>query len=250
MANFYTFVNEIEDGYDSVEWLASQSWCTGKVGMYGVSYVGATQWLAAKAKPPSLAAIAPGVTASNYQEGWAWQGGAFELGFNLSWTIGALTAANWANLSKRLFLPGDNIKGVIEAKDDLTTGFDHLPMQDMPDLKGELAPYYYDWLAHPEYDNYWKKISIEESHSDITVPSFNFGRLVRCFPGGHHSQLHKDARDGRYRRRKTWSEAGHRPLGSRWLTSQRIGRIQLRHTCFGSRARTFRSDSRLLRLLA
>ncbi len=181
---FYTFVNEIEDGYDSVEWLASQSWCTGKVGMYGVSYVGATQWLAAKAKPPSLAAIAPGVTASNYQEGWAWQGGAFELGFNLSWTIGALTAANWANLSKRLFLPGDNIKGVIEAKDDLTTGFDHLPMQDMPDLKGELAPYYYDWLAHPEYDNYWKKISIEESHSDITVPSFNFGGWYDVFLGG------------------------------------------------------------------
>ena len=181
---FYTFVNEIEDGYDSVEWLASQSWCTGKVGMYGVSYVGATQWLAAKAKPPSLAAIAPGVTASNYQEGWAWQGGAFELGFNLSWTIGALTAANWANLSKRLFLPGDQINSVIEAKDDLTTGFDYLPMQDVPDLKGELAPYYYDWLAHPEYDNYWKKISIEESHAEITVPSFNFGGWYDVFMGG------------------------------------------------------------------
>ena len=92
---FYTFVNEINDGHDSVEWVASQPWCTGKVGMYGVSYVGATQWLAAKSKPPSLKGIAPGVTASNYQEGWAWQGGAFELGFNLSWTIGALTAANW-----------------------------------------------------------------------------------------------------------------------------------------------------------
>ena len=38
---FYTFVNEIDDGYDSVEWVAGQSWCTGKVGMYGPSYVGA-----------------------------------------------------------------------------------------------------------------------------------------------------------------------------------------------------------------
>ncbi|MDP6302688.1 MAG: CocE/NonD family hydrolase, partial [SAR202 cluster bacterium] len=35
---FYTFVNEIDDGYDSVEWVAGQSWCTGKVGMYGPSY--------------------------------------------------------------------------------------------------------------------------------------------------------------------------------------------------------------------
>ena len=87
---FYTFFNEINDGYDSVEWVASQPWCSGKVGMFGVSYVGATQWLAAKSGAPSLAGIAPGVTASDYHEGWAWQGGAFELGFNLSWAIGAL----------------------------------------------------------------------------------------------------------------------------------------------------------------
>ena len=71
---FYTFVNEIDDGYDSVEWVASQPWCDGKVGMYGMSYGGATQWLAAKSRHPSLAAIVPGVTASDYHEGWAWQG--------------------------------------------------------------------------------------------------------------------------------------------------------------------------------
>ena len=53
---FYTFVNEIDDGYDSVEWVAGQPWCDGKVGMYGSSYVGATQWLAAK----SQAAVAGG----------------------------------------------------------------------------------------------------------------------------------------------------------------------------------------------
>ena len=100
--DFYAFVNEIDDGYDSVEWVASQDWCTGKVGMFGASYVGATQWLAAKSRPPSLAAIAPVVTASDYHEGWAWQGGAFELGFNLTWTMGALVSANWANLSSRL----------------------------------------------------------------------------------------------------------------------------------------------------
>ena len=78
--DFYTFINEVDDGYDSIEWVGGQPWCTGKVGLYGSSYVGATQWLAAKSRPPSLAAIAPGVTASDYHEGWAWQGGAFEAG--------------------------------------------------------------------------------------------------------------------------------------------------------------------------
>ncbi len=181
---FYTFVNEIDDGYDSVEWVASQPWCTGKVGMYGISYVGATQWLAAKSKPPSLAAIAPGVTASDYHEGWAWQGGAFELGFNLSWTMGSLTAANWENLSKRLHIPAGRLDDVISAKDDLTTGFSQQPMLELPDLKGDLAPYYYDWLSHPEYDDYWKKVSIEEAHSEITVPSLNSGGWYDIFLGG------------------------------------------------------------------
>ena len=181
---FYTFVNEIDDGYDSVEWVAGQSWCTGKVGMYGPSYVGATQWLAATSKPPSLVAIAPGVTASDYHEGWAWQGGAFELGFNLSWAIGALSSANWDNLSRRLLLRPEQKDSLIEAKDDLTASFRSLPMQDLPHLRGGLAPYYYDWLAHPEYDDYWRRICIEEYHSEITVPAFNFGGWYDIFLGG------------------------------------------------------------------
>ncbi len=181
---FYTFVNEIDDGYDSVEWTASQPWCSGKVAMNGVSYVGATQWLAAKAKPPSLAAIAPGVTGSNYQEGWAWQGGAFELGFNLSWTIGSLVAANWDNLSKRLPLSPEGLDKVMDAADNLTVGLNHLPLRDLPDFKGDLAPYYYDWLAHPEYDSYWQDVSIEEAHPEITVPAYNFGGWYDIFLGG------------------------------------------------------------------
>ena len=80
---FYTLVNEANDGYDSVEWVGSQPWCNGKVGMLGGSYVGATQWLAAVARPPSLSAIVSGVTASDYHEGWTYQGGALELAFNL-----------------------------------------------------------------------------------------------------------------------------------------------------------------------
>ena len=181
---FYTFVNEAEDGFNSVEWVAGQPWCNGKVGMYGVSYVGATQWLSAKAKPPSLVAIAPGVTAADYHEGWAWQGGAFELGFNLSWAVGPLVAANWDNLSRRLGLSMEGLSEVVRAKDNLTEGYLHLPTQDMPHLKNGLADYYYDWLAHPEYDDYWKKVCIQESHSDITVPSLNMGGWYDVFLGG------------------------------------------------------------------
>jgi len=181
---FYTFVNEINDGYDSIEWLADQPWCTGKVGTYGISYVGATQWLAAKAKPPSLAAMAPGFTAADYHEGWAWQGGAFELGFNLSWATGALSAANWGKLSRDIGKGPSDLESLIRVKDDLNSGFSHLPVKDLPHLKDGIAPYYYDWLAHPEYDEYWKALCIEESHSEITTPALNVGGWYDIFMGG------------------------------------------------------------------
>ena len=74
------FRHESADGYDTVEWAASLPWSNRKVGMYGGSYVGATQMLAAMASPPHLAGIHPFVTASNYHEGWTYQGGAFERG--------------------------------------------------------------------------------------------------------------------------------------------------------------------------
>ena len=48
-----------DDGYDSVEWVASQDWCDGNVGMAGGSYVAVTQWSAALADPPHLRAISP-----------------------------------------------------------------------------------------------------------------------------------------------------------------------------------------------
>src|SRR5947208_16408457 len=85
---WYTFKNEPNDGYDTVEWAAALPYSDGRVGMYGGSYVGATQMLAAIAHPPHLAGICPVVTASNYHEGWTYQGGAFEQWFNESWTSG------------------------------------------------------------------------------------------------------------------------------------------------------------------
>src|SRR5881628_836529 len=88
---WYVFKNESQDGYDTVEWAAALPYSNGKVGMFGGSYVGATQFLAALAKPPHLAGICPTVTASNYHDGWTYQGGAFEQWFNESWSTGLAT---------------------------------------------------------------------------------------------------------------------------------------------------------------
>ena len=75
--DWYPFKHEASDGYDAVEWAAALPYSNAKVGMIGDSYVGATQLLAAIAQPPHLAGIMPGITASNYHDGWTYQGGAF-----------------------------------------------------------------------------------------------------------------------------------------------------------------------------
>lgn len=189
---FYPFVNEMSDGYDSVEWVTGQPWCDGTLGMYGSSYSGATQWLAAKTNPPGLRAIAPGVTGSNYHDGWAWRGGAFQYAFNLWWTIGPLVTANWESLSNRHYLSSALFDILIDFKDNLMDHLMRLPMEEIPDLKGDFARYYFDWLQHSEYDEYWKEISIEESYSEITVPAFNYGGWYDIFLTGtinNYSQM-------------------------------------------------------------
>ncbi len=181
---FYCFVDDINDGYDTVEWAASQSWSSGQVGMIGASYVGATQWLCAITRPPHLVAIAPNVTASNYHNGWTYQGGAFELGFNASWTLLQLTLANFKTHSGAKSIPQRRQSELVKSVDGMTDAFLHLPLKDMPQLNGGLADYYYDWLKHPSFDDYWKKLCIEDQHSNITTPALNIGGWYDIFLGG------------------------------------------------------------------
>lgn len=171
---FYTFKNESADGYDTVEWAAAQPYSNGKVGMFGGSYVGATQYLAAIVRPPHLAGIAPNVTASNYHDGWTYQGGAFEQWFNESWTSGLVE-----NTVRR------RVKGGVPAA---WNGRNTLPLTaysflEAPSTEG-IAPYFTDWLAHPNFDAYWKALSIQDHYGQIEVPVFSFGAWYDIFLGG------------------------------------------------------------------
>jgi putative CocE/NonD family hydrolase len=170
---WYPFKNESRDGYDTVEWAAALPYTNGKVGMFGGSYVGATQYLAAIAKPPHLAGICPNYTASNYHDGWTYQGGAFEQWFNESWSTGLAL-----NTMQRRVESGQ--KAVAwTAKLPLTT----YPVLETPSADG-IAPYFADWLAHPNYDEYWKTWSIEDHYAQIQVPVFGFGAWYDIFLGG------------------------------------------------------------------
>ncbi|HMK93382.1 MAG TPA: CocE/NonD family hydrolase [Thermoleophilia bacterium] len=59
------FIHEVEDGYDTLEWLVAQPWSNGDVGMFGDSYYGFTQWAAVASGHPALKAIVPRVTSAD-----------------------------------------------------------------------------------------------------------------------------------------------------------------------------------------
>lgn len=78
---------EMDDGYDTVRWAAALPGSNGSVGMFGPSYLGNTQWMAALAKPPELKAISPMVTWSEPDDGLFARGGARELGITVPWSL-------------------------------------------------------------------------------------------------------------------------------------------------------------------
>src|SRR5581483_4520460 len=86
-----SFKNEAADGYDTVEWAAQLPASNGKVGMFGASYFGFTQWMAAKEAPPSLKAIVPTITWADVRDGVLWRGGALEFGLLAYWYLNALS---------------------------------------------------------------------------------------------------------------------------------------------------------------
>lgn len=189
---FYTFKNELNDGYDTVEWAAALPYSNGKVGMFGGSYVGATQFLAAITQPPHLAGIAPNVTAANYHDGWTYQGGAFEQWFNESWSTG---------------LAENTMHRKVDRSADALAGTATLPLLDyaqLPEVSpAGTAPYFRDWLLHPDFDAYWKALSIEDHYGKIQVPVFSQAAWYDIFLGGSlHNYSHLKTEAGSEAARK------------------------------------------------
>lgn len=176
---WYTFKHEKEDGYDAVEWAAALPHSNGKVGMFGGSYVGATQMLTAIGHPPHLAGICPVVTASNYHENWTYQGGALEQWFDQSWTSG---------------LAQDTVNREFKQATNAVVGSKTLPLTEYPLFNmgiepttfsaASVAPYLLDWMAHPQYDEYWKQWAIDENYPSIQVPALTIAAWYDIFQGG------------------------------------------------------------------
>jgi len=147
---FRPYENEGRDGFDTIEWAASQPWSNGAVGTFGLSYPGAVQWLAAVASPPHLKAMVPAMTFSTPQN-FFYAGGTWDL----SWIEWIWDNNAWDVRAKNN-LPGPRTydESLAAWKDEGPKMLGTLPLLAVEQLR-PVAPYYYDWLRHPAEDPWW-----------------------------------------------------------------------------------------------
>ncbi len=182
----YPFIYEKADGFDSLAWAEQQHWSNGKVGMYGGSYVGYTQWAASVTHPPALKAITPVITFCNPYE-MMYSGGALLLGTAVSWGLMAQAQMEIERLK------GKDLKVVqiekmhlweqlIEMVDGMAQGktFNHLPLRKLPLIgEGGITPFFHDLLQHPQPNDYWQQGTC--SPDEIKIPALHIGGWYDIF---------------------------------------------------------------------
>lgn len=146
--------NEGQDGYDTIEWIMRQSWCSGRVGMMGGSYVGAVQWQAAAESPPGLVAIAPQATWSSFYRN-LYLSGAVRLSLIAGWIAGN---------TKRP-------EGVTPA--DMDEALMRLPLSDVDTAIGWPMPWLDAYLTHPEPNGFWTRLDLTSRLPELQIPALH-----------------------------------------------------------------------------
>jgi putative CocE/NonD family hydrolase len=182
---FRPFRQEVSDGYDTIEWAAELPYTTGKVGMFGLSYYGYTQLLAATKKPPHLDAIFPAMTLNDQRNGASYRNGVYQPGFTETWTLESiapdLVRRKYENPKERT----DAFKNLADQLNKINNLYRFFPVNQWPPLKElGVADYFYEEMLHPvEDEEFWKESSIIDQYKNIQVPAFHLGGWHDCFIG-------------------------------------------------------------------
>jgi uncharacterized protein len=176
---FYPFRNEGRDGAETIRWLRTRSESNGSVGMYGFSYQGMTQLLAAAEQPEGLVCIAPAQTACDLYHGWFYHQGALRLGSSLGWGLQMMKAD-----ARR--------RKLREASDGLEKAWADLRSQPLvtpyglhPQLQHRGMPgYVQDWFTHPLPGPYWSALDVSQSLKQIKVPALHLSGWFDTYLSG------------------------------------------------------------------
>lgn len=167
-------VNEAADGEDTVAWILEQDWSDGAVGTFGASYIGMAQWAIAVAGTPGLRAIAPTNAAANWYTGlWYSQGGAMRLSLNTWWNALMYAGEEQRDLQRGKTEDPSALMRLVGLVMDPLSANDVTPTADLP-VHGH-GRWFDDWLAHPDFDDYWKAQDLSAQIGEVTVPALLTG---------------------------------------------------------------------------
>ena len=155
------YEHDSADAAAVIDWISRQAWSDGRVGMYGGSYEGFTQWAAAKHMPKALKALMPSVTAAPGidvpMEGNVFQSFVFYWPF---YTTANKTLDNapyadrarWDRMNHEWYVSGRAYRALDK--------IDRTP-----------NPFFDRWLDHPSYDSYWQgMIPYKKEFARIDIP--------------------------------------------------------------------------------
>jgi len=177
---FYPYDNEGQDGYDAIEWVGKQKWCNSRIGMWGASYVGATQWQAAVQQPPGLVTITPTATWSSFYRN-LYLGGAMRLSLITRWASGNSKKPEGAEVTQ-------DWRGTLL----------HLPLSEVDDQIGWSIPWLEGMLTHPRLDGYWNRVELTDQIVDLNLPMQHIVGYYDFFSResvGNFMRMQQQARD-------------------------------------------------------
>lgn len=148
--------HEVEDGDDTLNWIADQTWSSGSVGMVGGSYLGYVQWAAAASGNPHLKALISVVCAGSAFIDLPRRGGSFTSGM-LAWAFA---------VSQKKFHPE------LMERDDWEEVLNIRPLKDIPQKAlGYPVPFLSKWLEDSDYNDFWRQSNWQERSKKARIPA-------------------------------------------------------------------------------
>lgn len=152
LPNYY----EVEDGDDTLNWIAEQTWSDGQAAMTGGSYLGYVQWSAAASGNPHLKAMLSSVCAGSSFVDLPRRGGCFTSGM-LAWAF-SVSGQRW--------------DGKKMQRDDWDQLLDLRPLEQIPEQAlGAPIPFVEKWLRHMDMDEMWERSNWKERYQNGPVPA-------------------------------------------------------------------------------
>lgn len=207
--SFEPFVNERNDGLDTVEWLTSQPWCDGSVGLAGISYNAFAQLAVAAGNPAAVRCWVPGLAAADIRTTWIRRGGVFEYGFHLAWGLGSI-----ASMDPR----AETSEMLLDRFDDPVGTARRDPANQVELRSTPAGSWFFDWLHLP--DPYPDKTAVPgaDQISAVSAPALVVGGWFDVFAQGSIELVgllrHGSHGDGHSLVMGPWDHSG-LPLGRR-----------------------------------